>query len=305
MIAVVPVRDGRLPAGADAVVRECAGRVLVVGEGTRAAVASIRTPVLEATAWEAGPFAPARWAEGLAALLVDEPHVVLPGAPDGRDLLARLAHAMSRPCFAGCTAVAPDEVVMTRHDGAASVTVPVSHAFVATLLPFASPPGHVVGDAVAEVRTVDRAPDRSGSLRDADVVAVEDADPGELDLADADRIVAGGVGLGGADEFAVLGEVATALGASLGATRPVADRGIVGHERQIGTTGVAVDPTLYLAFGISGAVQHTAGLGAPRRIVAVNTDAACPMMAMADLAVVADAAGTLDALVRRLGEAAP
>ena len=138
------------------------------------------------------------------------------------------------------------------------------------------------------------------AARDATILGVDDARPAELDLRDAERIVAGGVGLGGAEEFAVLAGVAEGLGASVGATRPIADRGIVGHERQIGTTGVAVDPTLYVAFGISGAVQHTAGLGSPARIVAVNTDAACPMMAMADLAVVADAAATLQSLARRL-----
>ena len=89
----------------------------------------------------------------------------------------------------------------------------------------------------------------------------------------------------------------------MGATRVVTDRGWVSHSRQIGTTGVVVDPELYLAFGISGAVQHTAGLGAPEHIVSVNTDPHCPMMAMADLAVVADANATLDELVARLGAA--
>jgi electron transfer flavoprotein alpha subunit len=68
---------------------------------------------------------------------------------------------------------------------------------------------------------------------------------------------------------------------------------------------VAVDPTLYVAFGISGAVQHTAGLGSPARIIAVNTDAACPMMARADLAVVADAAATARALETMLEGRAP
>ena len=71
----------------------------------------------------------------------------------------------------------------------------------------------------------------------------------------------------------------------------VTDAGWTGHERQIGTTGVAIDPDLYVAFGVSGAVQHTGGLGTPRHIVSVNTDPSCPMTAMADLALVADAAG--------------
>ena len=80
----------------------------------------------------------------------------------------------------------------------------------------------------------------------------------------------------------------------------VPDAGIVSHERQIGTTGVVVDPRLYLAFAISGAVQHTAGLGHPDHVISVNTDPHCPMMAMADLAIVADADATVSALSARM-----
>ena len=117
-----------------------------------------------------------------------------------------------------------------------------------------------------------------------------------MDLAEADRIVGGGAGLDGEDRFRQLAGVARPLGAAMGATRVITDRGWVEHQRQIGTTGVVVDPSLYVAFGISGAVQHTAGLGAPDHIVSVNTDPHCPMMQMADLAVVADANAVLDAL---------
>ena len=94
--------------------------------------------------------------------------------------------------------------------------------------------------------------------------------------------------------------VASGIGASMGATRVITDRGWVPHARQIGTTGVVVDPTVYLAFGISGAVQHTAGLGAPDHVVSVNTDPHCPMMQLADLAIVADANAVLDELEARL-----
>ena len=75
-------------------------------------------------------------------------------------------------------------------------------------------------------------------------------------------------------------------------------------ERQIGTTGVVVDPRLYIAFGISGAVQHTSGLGQPDHIISVNTDAHCPMMQMSDLAIVADANDVLEALASRLSSEA-
>jgi electron transfer flavoprotein alpha subunit len=135
---------------------------------------------------------------------------------------------------------------------------------------------------------------------DATVVVVLPADTATMDLAEAERIVAGGAGLDGSERFVQLAVVGARLGAATGATRVVTDRGWVGHERQIGTTGVAVDPQLYLAFGISGAVQHTAGLGDPAHVVSVNTDPYCPMMQLADLAVVSDANAVLDELARGL-----
>ena len=138
-------------------------------------------------------------------------------------------------------------------------------------------------------------------MPDATVVEVLAPDVSTMDLAEAPRILGGGAGLDAADRFALLGEVAASLGASMGATRVITDRGWVSHDRQIGTTGVVVDPQLYLAFGISGAVQHTTGLGHPEHIISVNTDQHCPMMALADLAVVADANATLDELASRLG----
>jgi electron transfer flavoprotein alpha subunit len=121
-----------------------------------------------------------------------------------------------------------------------------------------------------------------------------------MDLAEAPRIAGGGAGLDGAARFEQLAAVASALGAATGATRVVTDRHWVRHERQIGTTGVVVDPQLYLAFGISGAVQHTSGLGNPDHIVSVNTDPHCPMMQLADLAIVADANAVIAELADRL-----
>ena len=299
MIAVIPVREGRLAHGADAAVAEASGRVLLVGERTADAAATLRTVVSELYVCEAGGFRPGAWARGLADALSGEAAVVLPGSPDGRDLAGRLAGALDRPCHAWCEAVRATEVVMTRHDGAATAVIPVTGAFVATLVPRPTP--HATGTALPAPTAIALG---ECDVPDAYVLELLDADPAAVDLAEADRIVAGGVGLGGPEQFEVLARVAALLRASVGATRPVADRGIVEHARQIGTTGVSVDPTLYVAFGISGAVQHTAGLGQPARVIAVNTDPACPMMAMADLAVIADAAATARSLAALLAEGA-
>jgi electron transfer flavoprotein alpha subunit len=127
-----------------------------------------------------------------------------------------------------------------------------------------------------------------------------------VDLAEARRILGGGAGLvpAGADGAAamrLLAQVAEALGASAGATRVVTDAGWMSYDRQIGTTGVAVRPELYVAFGISGAAQHVGGLGAPEHVVSVNTDSSCPMTLMADLGIVADALAVLAELAERLG----
>jgi electron transfer flavoprotein alpha subunit len=137
-------------------------------------------------------------------------------------------------------------------------------------------------------------------VADAEVLEVMEADPAVMDLAEASRILAAGAGIGGPEHLAQLQLVAAKLGASVGATRVVTDAGWLGHDRQIGTTGVSVRPRCYVAFGVSGAAQHVGGLGAPKHIISVNLDRSCPMMAMADLALVSDAREVLDVLARRL-----
>ena len=144
------------------------------------------------------------------------------------------------------------------------------------------------------------------------VVAELPPDPATMDLADARFVLGGGAGLAaGQDDaearatFGLLAEVATALGASTGGTRVASDAGWIGYDRQIGTTGVEVDPEVYVAFGISGASQHVGGLGSPRQVVSVNLDPSCPMATMADLALVTDARALLVEVARRLGVGDP
>jgi electron transfer flavoprotein alpha subunit len=200
-------------------------------------------------------------------------------------------------------------VVVVRHGGLVQTTIVPGAPFVATLEPGVRGTPEVAGAAppLVEELVLELDP----AARDAEVIEELPPDVATMDLAEAQRIVGGGAGLmTGADDvvadrFARLVAVGEAIGASMGATRVVTDAGWVPHQRQIGTTGVVVDPRLYLAFAISGAVQHTAGLGHPDHVIAVNVDQHCPMMAMADLAVVADANATLDALADRLGVVSP
>lgn len=125
------------------------------------------------------------------------------------------------------------------------------------------------------------------------------ADPRTVDLRDAERIVAGGRGVG-ADGFALLQRLADLLGAALGGSRVAVDQGWLPWERQIGQSGRTVAPALYLAFGISGASQHLAGLRDARTVVAVNIDRAAPILERAHLAVVADWRPVVEALIERL-----
>jgi len=296
-IAVVPVRGAVLPAGADETIAEAGGVVLLAGSGTGEAAASLAVDAVSVTTAEIGNPAFGAWAVTLAPVLAPYHTVLLPASPDGRDLAPRLAAVMDRPLLAGATEYRDGEVRLARCGGLVMEQVAADGPVVVTLQP---------GVRGIEPRQRDLpAPEpvtaRVVAGHDATVLDVVPPDPGTMDLAESRRIMAGGAGLRGPADFRLLNEVATAIGASMGATRVVADVGWVAHERYIGTTGVAVNPELYVALGISGAIQHVTGLGNPRHLVAVNTAPSCPMMAMADLALVTDAPGLLEVLARRLG----
>lgn len=315
MIAVVVVRDGQLPSGGEEAVAEAGGRALLAGTATSTgtstgtntatheAALSLQGIATEVTVVELGPFHPAAWAAALAPLLADEPHIVLPGSPDGRDLAPRLAALLHRPLYAGAISVTPQGVDLARKGTTELHLVSPGPQFVATLMPGVR--GVVADSAAAPPRvTPNPGPVSHPTATDATVVEVLPPDPESIDLSEATRIVAAGAGIDHAERIDQLTTIGTSIGASTGATRVVTDRGWVPHARQIGTTGVVVDPQLYIAFGISGAVQHTSGLGNPDHTISVNTDAHCPMMKLADLAIVADANSTLDHLERLLTERA-
>ena len=296
MLAVIVVRDGVLPAGANETISECGGRAVLVGSGCAAATADVQHVAHQVTTIEIGDFHPGAWAQALDSELAGEPIVVLPASPDGRDLAPRIAAQLQRPLYAMAMAVSPSRIELVRRGGTELHSFEPAAAFVATL----QPGGRGVDHSDAPTIVTDRAAEALDG-NDPTVEVVLPADATTIDLSEASRIVAGGAGLDDPHRFEQLGQLGAALRASVGATRVVTDRGWVGHERQIGTTGVIVEPQLYIAFGISGAVQHTSGLGQPQHIISINTDPHCPMMQLADVAVVADANAVLDELVARIG----
>lgn len=326
VVAVVVARDGRLPAGADEAVAEAGGRALVVGSGSAGAagaLAGARRVWWASTDTESGLLA-----HRLGPLLEPVSLVLLPASPDGRDLAPRLAATLDRPLLAGAVRVELADgrvrADLLRVDGRVLVPVEGPAPAVATLMPgvrsagpardpYAAPPTELPGGLPTPAPGAASAPGLAASPGSAgagpEVLGLIKPDPATMDLADATRVLAGGAGLvarGAGDDqaraaFADLVRVAAALGASAGATRVVTDAGWVGPERQIGTTGVSINPDLYVAFGVSGATQHTGGLGTPRHIVSINTDPSCPMTAMANLGLVSDAGRVLLRLAERLG----
>lgn len=320
-VAVVVARDGRLPVGADEAVAEAGGQVVVVGSGALEAARSL--PSAE-RAWygETGPgLRPGALAASLAPWLAGVPLVVMPSSPDGRDLGPRLAAALGLPFIAHAVSVSvcppadgdgPGvQAELSRLDDRVLVPVTTDGPAVATLVPGSRTVDARTRPASWEPESIDLptgAATRTADLPlDPEVIEVLEPDPATMDLADATRVLAGGAGLAsGAPDvrakatFELLVRVAAALGASAGATRVATDAGWIGYERQIGTTGVAVHPDLYVAFGVSGAAQHVGGLGDPRHVVSVNLDPSSPMTAMADLGLVTDGPALLVELARRL-----
>ncbi|HYN20294.1 MAG TPA: electron transfer flavoprotein subunit alpha/FixB family protein, partial [Thermoanaerobaculia bacterium] len=138
--------------------------------------------------------------------------------------------------------------------------------------------------------------DFSGVKPDREILGYEEVGGDQVDLTKADVIVAVGRGVGGADKMGVIHNLAQALGAEIGASRPVIDNGWLPRDRQIGSSGQTVAPKLYIAAGISGAIQHLVGMKASSVIVAINKDPGAPIFNVAHYGIVGDLHEVLPAL---------
>ena len=294
MIAVIPVRDGVAPAGADEAICEASGQAIIIGSGTPTAAETLRAFATHLWLVETD-FHAANVVAALENINRSHDSLILPATPDGRDLAPHLAHALGRPLYAGSISISDNKVSVSRNGGLSIVDFTPHKAFVATLQIGIRGTENISSTPTITLINI---PSVSRPTSSVTSIAVLPPDASTMDLSEAPRIIGGGAGLESGDRFVQLQNVATALDASMGVTRVITDRGWADHERQIGTTGVVVDPDLYIAFGISGAVQHTSGLGQPEHIISVNTDAHCPMMQMADIAIVANANAVLEELAQ-------
>ena len=316
ILVVAEQRDGTLNRAsweAIAAAQQIGGPVSVVvpGADTKAAADELAAAdVSEVVALEheaLGRYTPDAFVQALAAVIGEQPpsHVVFAHTYQTRDYAPRLAARLDRALITDCTAV--------RRDGeAVLLTRPIFQGKVSADVAAEGPAPHLVtfqigafradaaarGASPAPVRRVPASIDPA-AIRQQPGPPFREAKQA-VDLTQAERIVSVGRGIKGQEHLALVQQLAEALGAEVAASRPICDAGWLPMERQIGSSGQTVAPKLYLALGISGAIQHVVGMKGARTIVAVNKDAEAPIFEVADYGIVGDLFEVVPAMIAAL-----
>jgi electron transfer flavoprotein alpha subunit len=238
-----------------------------------------------------GPYSTEGYAHALHEIVKKEnPDVILlPASSMGKDLAPRLAQKLSAGLVQDCTHVDVENgnLIFTRPMYAGKVLAKIAvkgKPQMATLRPNVFKAEAVNAGAKA---TVEKVPVSGFTIR-AKVKEIVASAAGKVDLTEANIIVSGGRGMKGPENYKVIEALAEVLGATVGASRAAVDAGWRPHDDQVGQTGKVVSPSLYIACGISGAIQHLAGMSSSKVIVAVNKDADAPIFKVADYGIVGD-----------------
>lgn len=248
---------------------------------------------------------------------VHQPYIFLVGAtPVGRDLAPRLASALKVGLTADCTDLQIGDYTIRKENRVVKdLLYQIRPAFggnlIATIVnPNTRPQMATVRPGV--MRRVDPVPGRTGKIEyfqpqfEAQDFALHvlsrEMRPASVHLVDAPVVVAGGGGITSKEEFMLVEELAHLLGGEVGASRAAVDAGLASRQRQVGQTGTTVRPRLYIAAGISGAIQHRAGMDQSNKIIAINTDPSAPIFQVAHYKIVGDAAEVLPMLIKALKE---
>jgi len=231
------------------------------------------------------------WASALSSHCTGR--IITASTPRGREVAARMGAARGVAVVQDVTEIDGDSVTRPIYSGKAMESLTVSSDAILTLRPNTF--GAAGDGGSAGVNTVNQSADVATAVKEAIAKASE-----RLDVADANVIIAGGRGMGSLDNWGELEKVADKLGAAVGASRAVVDEWGLSHSIQVGQTGKTVNPSLYIAVGISGAIQHLAGMRSSKYIVAINKDSDAPIFGVADYGIVATWEEALPALSEAL-----
>jgi electron transfer flavoprotein alpha subunit len=232
-----------------------------------------------------------------------QPSVLLiPGSSNGRDVAPRVAARLNVGVASDVDRLEwVDGKLRARrpiYSGKVFATVDVTGTpAIATTRPNAFP-AETSGGNAAEVVNVTASSDNRVTI-----VETKTPEAGELTLGEADIIVSGGRGLKEAANFSHIRDLAHAIGGAVGASRAVVDAGWIDHQHQVGQTGRVVSPNVYIAAGVSGAIQHLAGMSSSKHIIAINKDPEAPIFRVADLGVVGDLFAILPVLTEEVKKA--
>jgi electron transfer flavoprotein alpha subunit len=237
-------------------------------------------------------YAPQAWARGLVQLIeAAQPGIVMAAATDrGNEVLAHAAAQLALPMAANCLEVLPgDPLVVTRLRWGGSLLEEARLHGTPRLITIAS---HAVEAGAAPLAGETAVHEMTAALADEDfrvrVGGRVEAEAGKITLGEAKVVVGGGRGVGSAEGFKSLDELAALMGGVVGCSRAVTSLGWRPHADQIGQTGARIAPEIYIACGVSGSTQHMVGCKGARRILAVNTDPEAPIVAAADYAIIGD-----------------